>query len=113
MNQEESDLLPERPALDPTAERALFRRAADGMLEEREFRALESRLATDGSLRARYVRFMGLEASLPEILESVSSGVRSVQNRPVRAGRYRVVVAALAACVTALSLLAAGLLEWR
>lgn len=46
-----------------------LRRLIDGELTEQEFRDLERRLETDEALRAQYVRYIDVEASLAEALD--------------------------------------------
>ncbi len=63
------------PSLFPMSEsdeRALFRRVADGIATENEFRSLEAQLRIDSELQVRYILHMGLEAQLSEEMMSNS-----------------------------------------
>ncbi|MBI3464602.1 MAG: FecR domain-containing protein [Planctomycetes bacterium] len=89
-------------------ERDLFRRLIDQQLSPEEFAEFEQRLLLDRELRARYVQYMDLEASLYDELLALPAAVeqtcnpnvlQSAGSRPVRLVGWSVFTGAAAAVV--------------
>jgi hypothetical protein len=96
---------------DESQDRALFRRLTDGELTPDEFDALQHRLLHNAELRARYVRFMDLEANLYEALEpDIAPQIAPAPPRRTRRVSPRIIAAA--ACATIVAAACSAYLVW-